>query len=156
MSLSGAVRDALKGNATLVTLMTGGIFSHPEDLPGYGISFKELRELGTVYTGEVMKPVIVVREDRTQIAAGVHDELLQETSVRSVLNIELMQDAFGDRDTFETAKMLIMRVLQDRSIGHRRFNYIGSQETARTRELLNAARIRLTYYGYGVISPTGG
>ena len=141
MSYEGLVRNKLVADATLMALLTGGLYAY-EGLSGEGITRKTLA--GAYSTG-FLAPCGVVKGRALIPFGGVRDQESQYTSVRQVIEIWLYADAGAGLTTLTSAANRIYKVLEGQTVTNSHPLRWLSQESFVERELQQARAILIEF-----------
>jgi len=146
MSLENNVRDFLKSDATLVALLTGGIYSFSDDAKTNGIN---RNDTPGAYGTSGLKPCAVVKCPQERIWGGINDGKVHSRSARC--EIYLYDDGKRKRDdAIEAAKTRLEAIFDAEfhtTIGHSRLlGYVEGRDI----EMLNALFSRADFQIVGV------
>lgn len=141
--------DYLSTDATLVALLTGGLYCL-EDVGQEGITFSNTP---SAWDGPNLKPCLVVKGRDTMPTREIVDEVEQVMSYRRIIQIFIYAE-LGE-DTLEQAAQLVYNNLQNKSpFTGAVMILFGGDAGRQAEELAGANFVRQDYMLYGLKQPS--
>lgn len=135
----------LETDATLLALLTGGIYSS-EEVGRQGFTYTD--QSGNLFSDSTIKPTAYVRARSQVPTSALRDQGQGAFSFRQVVEIWLLQDnAYG---IIESAKVRIITLLHDQHVNSRHWQLFNTREGRRSNEVAGAMEIVLDFWSTGI------
>jgi hypothetical protein len=145
MTIDSLIHTRLSGDATLIALLTGGVYLS-RSLPRRGITRDDLDAAWMDSETGALKPLAVVKPRSVVATSDVKDQTRQLTSTAQVIEIWMYADGDAGFATLESAANRIYTLLQERRVtGTFSLTFDQQLYPPRASELGDAGVIRLDY-----------